>query len=154
MLTFCIFLFACTTKKPVKITGISIVEFGIYTKTDTASQVYSGNNEEDPKIKVNKVTSWKLEMKTDIIPRTRRVSFGVTYFVEGYPEGSKDIPIKIKMVYPKNFEETIVKQHVIGKEHFVGLTFGPQFYYISGRYGYQFFFKEQKLAEKYFTVYK
>jgi hypothetical protein len=155
MLFICISLFACTTKRtPVKITGINIIEYGIYTKTDSDSQVYAGNNEEDPRIKVNKVTNWKLEMKTDIIPRTQRVSFGVTYFVEGYPEGSKNIPIKIKMVYPKGFEESIVKQHVIGKEHFVGLTFGPQFNYIPGSYGYQFFFKEQKLAEKYFTVYK
>jgi hypothetical protein len=90
------------------------------------------------------VTNWKLEKKTDIVPRTQRVSFGVTYVVEGYPEGSKDIPIKISIVYPKSLQESIIKQHVIGKKHFIGLT----------RYGYQFFFKEQKLAEKYFTVYK
>jgi hypothetical protein len=155
ILTFSVFLFACTTqKKPVKINGINIVEYGIYTKTDSGTQVYADNNNEIAKITVNKVTNRNLQIKTNIIPRTQRVSFGVTYFVEGYPEGSKNIPIKIKIIYPKDIEETIVKQHVIGNEHFVGLTFGPQFNYIPGRYGYQFFFKEQKLAEKYFTVYK
>ena len=154
MISFCILLFGFTGKKFVKINGIRIVEYGIYTKIDAGSQVYVDNNKELTKTKVNSVTNWKLEKMTDIIPRTQRVSFGVTYFVEGYPEGSKNIPIKIKLVYPKGIEESIVKQHVIGKEHFVGLTFGPQFNYLPGRYGYQFYFKEQKLAEKFFTVYK
>ncbi len=155
ILAFSVFLFACTTQKqPVKINGINIVEYGIYTKTDSGTKVYADNNNEIPKITVNKVTNRNLQIKTNIIPRTQRVSFGVTYFIEGYPEGSKNIPIKIKIIYPKGIEESIVKQHVIGNEHFVGLTFGPQFNYIPGRYGYQFFFKEQKLAEKYFTVYK
>lgn len=154
ILAYFILPFACTTKKPVKINGINIVEFGLYTKVDAGSQVYVDNNKELTKTKVNSVTNWKLETMTDIIPQTQRVSFGVTYFVEGYPEGSKDIPIKIKIVYPEGIEESILKQHVIGKEHFVGLTFGPQFNYLPGRYGYQFYFKEQKLAEKFFTVYK
>ena len=142
--------------EPIKITKINILEAGIYTMTEKGSEVYVNKSDEQniSKLEVKEVTNWKLEKKTDIVPRTQRVSFGVTYVVEGYPEGSKDIPIKIIMVYPKGLQESILKQHVIGKKHFIGLTFGPQFNNIPGRYGYHFFFKEQKLAEKYFTVYK
>jgi hypothetical protein len=123
---------------------------------EKGSKVYVNKSDEQniSKFEVKEVTNWQLVKKTDIVPRTQRVSFGVAYVVEGYPEGSKNIPIKIIMVYPKDLQESILKQHVIGKKHFIGLTFGPQFNYIPGRYGYQFFFKEQKLAEKYFTVYK
>jgi len=154
ILFFFMFLLSCAMKKPVKINGINIVEFGIYTKTDSGSQVYRDNKESITKIKVNKVTNWKLETKTDIIPRTQRVSFGVTYVVAGHPEGANNIPVIIKIIYPEGPEESILKKHVVGEEHFVGLTFGRHFNYIPGRYGYQFFFKKQKLAEKYFTVYK
>jgi hypothetical protein len=124
--------------------------------SEKGSKVYGDKNNDQviAKLEVKEVTNWKLEKKTDIVPRTHRVSFGVTYVVEGYPEGSKNIPIKINMVYPEGLQESILKQHVIGKKHFIGLTFGPQFNNIPGRYGYQFFFKKQKLAEKYFTVYK
>jgi hypothetical protein len=142
--------------EPIKITKINILEAGVFTMHEKGSKVYVNKSDEQniSKLEVKEVTNWKLEKKTDIVPRTQRVSFGVTYVVEGYPEGSKDIPIKINIVYPKGLQESILKQHVIGKKHFIGLTFGPQFNNIPGRYGYQFFFKEQKLAEKYFTVYK
>jgi hypothetical protein len=157
VIVFCSFIISCAKKpRPIKITKINILNPGIYTTIEKGSNVYGGKNNDQniSKLEVTEVTNWKLVTKSDIIPRTQRVSFGVTYIVAGYPEGSKDIPIKIKMVYPKGIEESIVKQHVIGKEHFVGLAFGPQFNYLPGRYGYQFFFKDQKLAEKFFTVYK
>jgi hypothetical protein len=157
MIAFCFSTFSCAKKpRPVKITRINILESGIYTMTEKGSNFYVNNSNEQKvfELEVKEVTNWKIVKKTDIVPRTQRVSFGVTYVVEGYPEGSKDIPIKIIMVYPKDLQESVLKQHVIGKKHFIGLTFGPQFNYLPGRYGYQFFFKEQKLAEKFFTVYK
>jgi hypothetical protein len=133
MITFSFSTFSCAKKpRPVKITRINILESGIYTMTEKDSNFYVNNSNEQKvfELEVKEVTNWKIVKKTDIVPRTQRVSFGVTYVVEGY------------------------KQHVIGKKHFIGLTFGPQFNYLPGRYGYQFFFKEQKLAEKFFTVYK
>ena len=139
----------------VHITDVRIPEYGIYTKQNIGVNSYKGiNTKGEPiKIKFTKVKKWKLEKETDIIPRSRLISFGLSYVVRGTPEGEK-VPITIKLIYPQGEVYSIKKSHILGKKYFIGYSFDNKFNYFIGKYSYQFYYDQIKLAEKQFTVYK
>jgi hypothetical protein len=61
--------------EPIKITKINILEAGVFTMHEKGSKVYVNKSDEQniSKLEVKEVTNWKLEKKTDIVPRTQRV---------------------------------------------------------------------------------
>lgn len=139
----------------VHITDVRIPEYGIYTKDNIGVNSYKGiNSKGEPiKIRFTKVKKWKLEKETTVIPRSRLISFGLSYVVRGTPEGEK-VPITIKLIYPQGEVHSIKKSHILGKKYFIGYSFDNKFNYIIGKYSYQFYYDKIKLAEKQFTVYK
>jgi hypothetical protein len=139
----------------VHITDVRIPEYGIFTKQNIGVNSYIGTNTkgEPIKIKFIKIENWKLEKETNIIPRSRLISFGLSYVVRGTPEG-EEVPITIKLIYPEGEVQSINKSHIIGKKYFIGYSFKNKFNYFIGNYSYQFYYDQIRLAEKQFTVYK
>ena len=159
ILTF-IILISCSHQQvkevqKVRITDVRIPEYGIFTKENIGVKSYKGiNTKGEPiKIKFNEIKNWKLEKETTVIPRSRLISFGLSYVVRGTPEGEK-VPITIKLIYPQGDIHSFKKNHIIGQKYFLGYSFNNKFNYLIGKYSYQFYYDQIRLAEKQFTVYK
>lgn len=153
------FLFlAIGTAKAQQVSGIEIVDFGIYTADPQARRLGQSG------IGTATVANVKLAAGTDRIPLKLGVQFGFRYRIDGTPADAR-VELRRVDLYPapglvppgksqpvRQDEERIVER--IGNLTFAGYTFDAPFELVPGPWTFQLWIGDRKLAEKSFTLVK
>lgn len=152
------FVFGATPSQTLaqQVSGIEIVEFGIYTadrQTRRAGQ--SG-------IGTTTVANVKLAVSTDRIPMQQGVQFGFQFRINGAPVDAR-VELRRVDLYPapgltppgksqptRQDEERMVER--IGNLSFVGYTLDAPFEMVPGSWTFQLWIGDRLMAEKSFTL--
>jgi hypothetical protein len=113
---------------------------------------------------VNIIKEVKLIKKTNEIPAEMGVRFGMRYIVRGAPIGEK-VKIKNVTILPSSglkdprtgkvrYKNQYTSIIVIGKRSYREYLFEEEWEAVPGKWTFQLWHADQKLAEKTFTVYK
>jgi len=143
-----------------EITEIDIVEYGIYT-SDIIGTIYAPLTTSG---KYNLVKNINLLEKTDKIPATKGTKFGLFYVIKGDIEGEEvNITEIVRFPNPgyrdpktgKLFRQSeFSSTKKVGSKNFVAGMFSEDWNLYPGNWRVQLWHKDQKLAEKSFTVFK
>jgi hypothetical protein len=147
--------------QPVEVTGIKIVEYGIYQATDRQF-VDDPNLPRKTRRDVSDVK--KLEQTTTILAR-KNTLFGVRYKIEGEPQG-KAVPLVLVTRFPGDVRDPITtgvrssnkrapEEFLIGATHFRGYRLEEDWELaLTGPWLFEFWHGNQKLKEQVFEVVK
>lgn len=144
----------------ILIYGIDIIEFGVYT-----SKISQTVSESDTTMgKRHIVKEILLVKQTDEIQAEIGVQFGFRYIVRGVPEGAKAQISMVTILPPEGLRNTKTgdvkyrNQHTVyntlGKKSFRAYLIEEEWEIVSGKWTFQLFHENRKLAEKTFTVFK
>jgi len=158
----CLFIicFLTTPAASEEVTGIDIVEYGIYS-SEIIGTIYAPLTTSG---KYNVVKNVKLREKTDKIPATKGTKFGLFYIIQGDFEGEEVVITEIvrfpnpgyrdpntgKLFRKSEFSST----KKVGSKNFVAGMFAEDWDLFPGVWKVQIWYKDKKLAEKAFTVFK
>lgn len=156
----CLFLLVASPLVATNVTKIEIVEYGIYT-SEIVGTVHAPSTTSG---KYNLVKNVKLVEKTTKIPATKGTKFGLFYIIHGDIEG-EDVKITEVVRFPnpgyrdpktgKRFlKSEFSSMKTIGSKNFVAGTFAEDWDLFPGTWLIQLWYKDQKLAEKAFTIFK
>jgi hypothetical protein len=143
----------------VEITKIEIVEYGIYT-SEIIGTIYAPLTTSG---KYNLVKNVKLVEKTTNIPATKGTKFGLFYIIHGNNEG-EEVKITEIIRFPNSgyrdpktgkrfLKSEFSSMRIIGSKNFVAGTFAEDWDLFPGTWQVELWHKDQKLAEKAFTVF-
>lgn len=144
-----------TTAIAETVESIKILEFGIYDgqRTDSARK--------EPA--TPEYAGLALRTKTDQIPATVGVKFGVAYVPVGSPNGA---PARISLVtrFPpagiidstgkRHQKEEIVKTDFIGLSSYRIFEFSAPWRVLPGDWVFEFYYGDHKIGEKHFNVFE
>ena len=141
----------------VEVTSIKITKAGLFS-------FEKSKEEKNDNIATSKLLISKSEAfikKTDKIYAKKGVtSFGISYFVNGYPIG-KTVPIKVKWLHPPIYNSSTresssttfwTSKNKIGKTNYVVHSYENAGDMPPGKYIIQLYYENRKLAEKEFLV--
>jgi hypothetical protein len=157
-LGFSLVLPAPTHAQTPQVDRIEIVETGIYgvetTKLTPSSDTAAGY--------LGTVDDIKLMKSTTTIPAEQGTNFGVRYKIVGVPKGAG---VEIRLVTklptqglhnPKTgeitFRNDLMVERTIGDVHFRGYSLRNNWEAVPGVWTFEFWYKDQKLAEQKFNV--
>jgi hypothetical protein len=141
---------------PPKVTGVKVLEFGIYTSTVTS-------REKSPTVAdgiKDRATDFKLVRKSTLVDARLGTSIGMKYVLLGAPKGaSVTIEVAVRhpaMVNPET-RETMTRssatfERVIGEPEHALWSFDTQAGLVPGEYVIELFFDGKPLAQKEFRV--
>jgi hypothetical protein len=144
--------------KPPKISGISIIEYGLYHSIVSDSTVTDDSTHSHVHLRRN-IT---LIEKTDTVRTAMGATFGFRYIIEGDKFG-KSVEIRIVDLYPSPGladprlntakHSTYRKLNTnIGDTLWTAFSFDYKWEMVPGSWTFQIWSKEKKLAEKVFIV--
>lgn len=136
--------------------GADIVKYGIAT-----GDVYQQRRADRSTLgTVNVARDFRIVEQTDQVPLRRGISFGITYEVNGKPNGLF-VPIQVRVITPglrnaatgrtSHVEEWQSWRELggIGSDAF---TFGEDWELVPGQWTFELYYKDKKLTEKAFTI--
>ena len=153
-----IFVSSFTVIAQVKVDSIQILEYGIY-KSQIKEKLKANETVEGTWTLIEKVV---LVTKTDSIPAKVGTQFGFWYKVNGEPEG-EEITLLFKNKLPglKNpakeeiiHEEKYANKIKIGTSGYKGYVFEFDWETVPGKWTFEIFYKDKKLAEQSFIIFK
>jgi len=146
-------------EKTVGVTGIEILDYGIYM----AEEIKSEENEGSATGKRTVVKDIKFISRTNSIQAKIGDRFGISFVMRGQPEGKK-VAIKTISTYPDpgipnpktgiyKRKSTFSRQLAIGKKELIGYGFDRDSELVPGEWTFQIWYDGKKWAEKTFNVY-
>lgn len=153
---FCAFPFSL--KGSVKVEGIEILEYGIY-KAKAKEKVTADSTAEGTWTVIEEI---ELVAQTDSIPAKVGTQFGFWFVVNGEPKGEKislTFVNRLPGLKNPNTDEVVFQEKYknivsIGERSFKGYVFDFEWEAVPGKWTFQIFYEDKKLAEKTFIVHK
>ena len=137
-----------------------IFECGTYN-IEITKEIKDNSAVEGKFFKVSK----KIELikKTNKIPATKDLAFGIRYIIHGSPLGEK-VKIRRIMIYPRSglrnpetgkvgYKKETASLIKIGDKRLYGYVFGQEWLMVPGDWTFQLWYEGRELAERTFTVY-
>ncbi len=156
-----LFYFSATVSaKETQIHGIDILEYGIYTTNKTKTTEVPNLPGEKGRL-IKEVT---FAVETDRIDAFIGTHFGFRFVIKGEPKGKK-VDIKFVTIFPASglrdskrgkifYKSEYVNSLEIGKKWLKGYGFDEEWELVPGKWTFQLWHEDRKLAEKTFTVYR
>jgi len=137
-----------------------ILEYGTYN-IEITKEIKDNSAVEGKSFKVGKKI--KLIKKTNKIPATKDLAFGIRYIIHGSPLGEK-VKIRKIMIYPRSglrnpetgkvgYKKETASHIKIGDKKLYGYIFGQEWLMVPGDWTFQLWYEGRELAERTFTVY-
>ncbi|HZQ01606.1 MAG TPA: DUF3859 domain-containing protein [Reyranella sp.] len=154
-LAFGLLLLALAPAKAQQVTGIEIIDPGIYSVHVTSSQPNANG------IPANTSDSEQLEFRATKVPMQKGVHFGFRYHLTGTPDGAV-VPIRKVILFPpqgltppgkptvRQIERTLDRK--IGETSYTDYSLDDPFELVPGQWTFQLWSGNRKLAEQSFTV--
>jgi hypothetical protein len=148
-------LFTVTPASAQKVSRIDVVEYGIYTGE-------TERTEQTSPVPTNVVSSIHHAVTTKTIPAHLGTKFGFRYRVVGKPEGQSIDLLRVVLFPPRGltspsstkpirkYEGTISRK--IGETRFMDYTFEDSWELVPGKWTFQLWYRNRKVAEQSFTV--
>jgi hypothetical protein len=144
----------------IQVHGIDILEYGIYTTKKTKTIESPSLSGEKGRI-LKEVT---FATETDRIDALVGTHFGFLFAINGEPKGRK-VDIKQVTIFPASGLRDSMKGEVFYKNEYItsleigmkwlkGYGFDEEWELVPGKWIFQLWHKDRKLAEKTFTVYR
>jgi hypothetical protein len=136
-----------------------ILEYGTYN-IEITKEIKDNSAVEGKSFKVGKKI--KLIKKTNKIPATKDLAFGIRYIIHGSPLGEK-VKIRKIMIYPRSglrnpetgkvgYKKETASHIKIGDKKLYGYIFGQEWLMVPGDWTFQLWYEGRELAERTFTV--
>ncbi len=154
-LTLGLLLLAAAQASAQQLTGIEIVEHGIYTTDVTKSRTEANG------VVSQTVTNARLALSTTTVPLQRHVEFGFRYHLTGAPDGGS-VQLRKIVVFPLGgltppgkptlTQDAQTLDRTIGETRYAGYSLDEPFEMLLGKWTFQLWWGNRKLAEQSFTV--